>query len=118
MPRTLTTEQKTALAATLADAGVAQILVDPSVADAVDYANAWSDVFTEKGWGVLIDSPEGLWPNTPSGLSLMCPGDLPEPAQVVALADALTALEIPFNRLDAMVPEEIALKIMIGRVGV
>lgn len=118
MARELTEDQKTAIAAAVGDAGTVEMFVDASQDDAQAYAEALSEAFMVAGWTVIITPMPNPWIATPSGLSFMAPGDLPYTAIQTKVAKALDDGGVDFSRLDAMVPEGVDVKLLVGRVGV
>lgn len=119
MVRTLTEPQKAAITNAIGALGHAEFLVDPSVEDAQAYADEFSTVFTDAGWTVVLNAPEiGRWPSSPSGLLLISQGDLPQPSVIVSLTNAFLSTDVAFNWLDGMLPEDVDVKLVVGRVGV
>lgn len=118
MPRELTDDQKTALTAALPDAGTVEILIDATDTGAQEFAVSIGSVFTGKGWNLVSTALPGGWFATPTGLSFMAQGDLPTSDTQNAVSAALETSDIEFNRLDAMLPEGVDVKLYVGRVGV
>jgi hypothetical protein len=116
MPRELTEDQKTAIAAAIGPEGKVEMFVDTSEDDAQSYADALSEAFTVAGWTVVQSPLPAPWIATPSGLSFMAQGDLPNTDIQNTVSAALEAAEVEFSRLDAMLPEGTDVKLMVGRV--
>lgn len=118
MPRTLTEDQKTAIATAIGSSGNLLLVIDATVEDANAYAMELAEVFTAAGWGVETQSLATPWGATPTGLAFMTEGDLPVREVGQDLMAAFTATEVPFNQLDALLPEDCSVKLLVGRVGV
>lgn len=118
MARELTNDQQTAIAAALPDTGTLEIFLDTSIAAAEEFSGKIAGMFAERGWNVIVTPLSQPWGATPSGLAIMAPSDMPLSDIQKTVRDAFTASELPFNHMDAMLPEGVDVKLLVGRVGV
>ena len=118
MPRTLTDDQKATITDAIGTSGNLQLLIDGTVDDASAYALEIANVFSAAGWGVETQSLETPWGSTPSGIAFLSQGDLPVNDIGQTLCAALERCGIEFSRMDAMLPEGVDVKLLVGRVGV
>lgn len=118
MTRSLTEDQRATLSASITIPGALEILIDTEEADAQAYADEFAAVFTGAGWSVVSNPLPNTWFSTPSGLSFLAQGDLPMSVLQGDVIAGLNAGDIEYNQLDAMLPEGVDVKLLVGRVGV
>lgn len=118
MPRTLTDEQKSTITAAIGPSGVLALLIDGTVDDANAFALEIATLFSDAGWGVQTESLARAWGATPTGLAFLSEGDLPIRDKGQALLTAFVESGVDHNIMDAMLPEDVDVKLLVGRVGV
>lgn len=117
MPRTLTEPQKAAITQALGSPSAVEIIHDTTIEDAQAYADEIAQVFADAGWTVQRTT-YAAWGASPSGLLFMSEGDLPLRPVGADLIAAFQAAEVEYNQMDAMLPEGVDVKLLVGRVGV
>lgn len=117
MARELTTEQQATITNALPPSGKVELLVDTSITAAEEFAGRVAAMFAAHGWEVATTALERPWGSSPSGLVFLSQEDLPMSEAQSALLNALNAADVPFNRMDAMLPEGVDIRLMMGRVG-
>lgn len=118
MTRTLTEDQKSAISQSITIPGALEILIDTAQDDAAAYAEQIAQVFIAADWNVVTTPLSNPWFATPSGLSFMAQGDLPNSALQGDVVAGLNSGDIEYSQLDAMLPEGVDVKLLVGRVGV
>ncbi len=116
--RTLTDDQRTALTDAITLPGAVEILIDTSQDDAQAFADEFAAVFTGASWNVVQTPLSNAWFATPSGLSFLAQGDLPLSAHQGDVIAGLNAGDTEYHQLDAMLPEGVDVRLLVGRVGV
>lgn len=118
MARELTNDQQAAISAAIPATGRVEIIVDVSLAAAEEFSGKIAGMFSGRGWEVIHTPLSQPWGASPTGLIFMSQEDLPLSEVQRAVLDAFNAAELPFNRMDAMLPEGVDVKLLVGRVGV
>ena len=118
MTRSLSDDQKAALSAEIDLPGALEILIDTDQDDAQSYAEEIAATFIAAGWNVVTLPLPNTWFSTPSGVSFLAQGDLPLSTQQEDVLAGFENGEIGYSRLDAMLPEGVDVKLLVGKVGV